>query len=829
MFKEKTIYIRIILHYLSVVLLLVVLAESADAQNLARIYGKVTDTTGLPVDGANVIILKVSNVGTSTNESGRYDLLVPHDKDITVEVSCIGYQPQKQVINVSSGKRKQLNFELLQSSIILPSFDVTERYSFDDGIEKISPKIIHHIPGITGGVESLIKSGGMGVHSSNELSSQYNVRGGNYDENLIYLNGIEVYRPFLIRSGQQEGLSFINPDLVSSVKFSSGGFDPYYGDKMSSVLDVQYKKPTQFEGSLSASLLGATGHVAGISKDRKFTALFGARYQSGAYLFNQLQTKGQYNPTFTDGQLLLTYTPKPKWEFTLFGNYARNVYRLIPDVSSTRMGSNEGGVKELKIYYTGQEVDAYQTVYTAFAAKHSVTENTDLRLLMSYFNSIEKETFDLDAEYYINEINTDPGSDNYGEATSSINIGKDIHHARNFLNSNIFHGEFQGEHRLKSNTLSWGLKFQGEFIDDQLNEWRLADSSGYSLPNIPRPLDSLGKPVPPDDPSRIITMGDSYLKAVNSLATFRLSGFIQDKWNFGDSIHRFILVGGVRFSYWTFNNELIVTPRLRLMYQPKMKADMSFYVATGLYFQPPLYKEMRLPDGTLNHDIKSQKSYHVILGMDYLFKIQRRPFKFSTEVYYKYLFDLITYTMDNVRVIYSGENDAIGHVVGIDVKLSGEIVHNLESWLIISLMKGVESINGESYTPLPTDQRFLINLFFQDRVPKLPMLKAHINIVYGTPLPYSNPATHNYTRSKYSYFKTDIGFSWQFIDGTNHIGNKNPFRFLNAGYLTFEIANVFNYKNILSYSWVSDTQGTYYNMPNYLTPRLFNVKLRFEF
>ena len=816
------------------ILLLAAFSGRAEAQYLAKIYGKISDTTGIPIDGASVVVQDISNLGTSTNESGRYELLIPHDRDITIVVSCMGYQSEKQTVNVSVGKRKQLDFELVQIAVTLEQVVVSERYSFDDGIGKISSKDVYRLPG-PGSIEALIKSSGW-VSPSNELTSQYSVRGGNYDENLVYLNGIEIYRPFLIRSGQQEGLSFINPDLVSGVKFSSGGFDPCYGDKMSSVLDVQYKKPTKFGGSLSGSMLGASGHLEGASKDQKFAVLFGARYQSNAYMFRQLQTKGRYNPTFTDGQLLLTYTPTPKWQLTLFGNYARNTYRLIPDTMVIRMGALTEDIKECRVYYEGQEVDAYQTVYTAFVAKYTASEKTDLRFLMSYFNSVERETFDLEAQYFISEVNTNLADTNYeyGEAINSKEVGKDIHHARNFLTSHIFHGEFQGEHRLKSNTLSWGTKFQGELIDDQLKEWRLYDSLGYSLPHLPTVP---GEVVPSDDSSRIITMGNSYLMAINTLQTLRWSAFVQDRWHFGDSIHRFILVGGVRLSYWSFNNNVFLTPRLRLMYQPKIKnnkTDISFYMATGLYFQPSFYKEMRLPDGTLNENIKPQKSYHIILGMDYLFKIKQRPFKFSTEVYYKYLFDLITYTMDNVRIIYSGENDAVGHVTGIDAKLSGEFIAGLESWLTVSLMKGVESINGEKYTPRPTDQRFSMNLFVQDKVPKLPMLKAHINIVYATPLPYSPPMVRKYMRSSDSYFKADIGFSWQFINGMTRAGNKNPFRFLNAGYLTFEVTNIFNYSNVLSYSWVStEMDGTdaksYYKIPNYLTPRLFNVKLRFEF
>ena len=829
MCRKEIFSLRGIKHCVLVLFLLVVLSEETGAQQyLAKIYGKISDTIGLPIENARIVVIDFNNIGTSTNESGRYELLIPHDKDITIEVSRMGYLSEKQTINISAGKRMQLNFVLIQTTIVLPTFEVRKPYSYNEDIERISFKDIYHIPG-HGSVEALIKSAGW-VHSNNELTSQYSVRGGNYDENLIYLNGIEVYRPFLIRSGQQEGLSFINPDMVSSVKFSSGGFNPCYGDKMSSVLDVQYKKPTKFAGSLSGSLLGASGHLEGISKDRKFTALFGARYQSNAYMFRQLQVKGNYKPTFTDGQFLLTYAPTKQWEFMLFGNYARNTYRLIPDTMIDRMGI-VGDVKEVKVYYQGQEVDAYQTIYTSFVAKYTASENTNYQFLISYFNSIEKETFDLEAQYFISQVNSDFADTNVGEAVNPTSVGKDFYHGRNFLNSHIFHGEFQGEHRFKSNLLSWGTKFQGEFIDDQLKEWRLYDSAGYSLPHYPT---YPGEEVPFDDPSRIITMGNSYLKANNMLQTFRISSFIQDKWNFGDSVHHFILVGGVRFSYWTFNHNCFITPRLRLIYQPKMNADMSFYAATGMYYQPAFYKEMRLSNGTLNENIKPQKSYHIILGMDYLFKIKRRPFKFSTEVYYKYLSDLITYTMDNVRIIYSGKNDAVGHITGIDAKISGELVPGLESWLVMSLMRGEESINGKGYMPRPTDQRFSMNLFVQDKVPKLPMLKAHINIIYATPLPYSPPMIRKYMRSMDHYFKADIGFSWQFINGMTRAGDKNPFRFLNAGYLTFEMSNIFNYPNVLSYSWVStemdDVEGkSYYKIRNYLTPRMFNVKLRFEF
>jgi len=826
--KKSHKIIQSLLHYSLVMLFLLVASQSLHSQNLARIYGKVTDTLGIPIERVNIIVKEEENLGISTSESGRYDLLIPHDKDITVEIRCVGFLTQIYKVNVSAGSRKLLNIKLIQTEIALNPFIFSQRRTMDDGIEKLSPKTIKSIPGYNSGVEHLVKIAGLGVSPSTEMTSQYNVRGGNYDENLIYLNGIEVYRPFLIRSGQQEGLSFINPDMVSSVKFSSGGFDACYGDRMSSVLDVNYKKPLGFGGSLSASLLGASTHLEGATKDQKLTALFGVRYQTNAYIFRQMQVKGHYKPNFTDGQLLLTYTPAPKWELSLFGNYARNEYLLIPDTMVTRM-SDFSNIKEFKVFYTGQEVDAYQTMYAAFIAKYAANENTDLRFSLSYFNSVEKETFDLEAQYYINDIKLDvgKGKDEDEEILNSQDVGSELRHARNFLTSHIFHGEFQGEHRLKKrNNLTWGLKFQGELIDDKLSEWRLFDSSGYSLPNSPT---YPGETVPLDDSSRIITMGDNYLLTTNTIETFRLSGFVQDRWTFGDSIHRFSLIGGIRFSYWTFNHNFILTPRVRLVYQPNMKVDMSFFVATGMYFQPPFYKEFRMSDGTLNENIKPQKSYHVIVGMDYLFKIARRPFKLSAELYYKYLQDLITYTMDNVRIIYSGENDAVGHVLGFDAKLSGEIVNNLESWFAVSIMRSDESINGAGFTPRPTDQRLSMNLFFQDKVPKLPMLKAHISLIYSTPLPYSSPYVRNYQKGIYHYFKADIGFSWQFVDETTRFRDKNPFKFLKAGYLTFEVSNIFNFKNLLSYSWISNMEGNYYMMPNYLTPRLFNVKVRFEF
>ena len=797
----------------------------------AWVYGKITDTAGIPIEHVHISVIDPpSTASTATTEAGRYELSVPHNGEITVEVSHQNYLTQRRIVTVQAGKKTVLDLKMIPKERILDPVQVSA-YKVDDVMGGLNPKLISAMPAnFGGGIEAMVASK-FALKRNNELSSQYNVRGGNYDENLIYLNGVEIHRPFLIRSGQQEGLSFINPDLVSAINFSSGGFDAVYGDKMSSVLDVQYKKPTQFGASISASLLGASGHLQGVSKNGKNSALLGVRYQSNGYVFRQMQTKGSYRPTFTDVQLLLNHhNPDSKWEFSLFGNFARNVYLFAPDSSSEMFGTFDEQ-KKVTGYFDGEEIDAFQTVFTSFITKYSVTKNNDLRLILSYFNTIEKETFDIESAYFMGDVIMTFGDSARGQTINNRDVGGDIHHGRNFLNAHIFHGEFRGEHRIKRSRLEWGIKGQGEMVDDRLSEWRLRDSTGYSLPSIPIvPSDSIG--VPFDDSSRMIIMKNDFLKVHNSLRTFRTEGFIQNRWTFDRSdTSKVVLTMGIRASYWSFNNDLSISPRARLILSPN--PNLSFYLATGLYYQPAFYKEMRLEDGTLNKNIRAQKSYHVIAGTNYFFKMYRRIFKFSTEAYYKYLWDLTTYNIDNVRILYSGKNDASGYAVGIDAKLSGEFIDNLESWVTVSLMQTKERLADSSrYTPRPTDQRFSMSVFFQDKIPSLPMLKAHINIFFSTGLPYCPPNIRSYQSYGKSYFRTDIGFSWQFIDAATYIGKKR-LRALSAGYLTFEISNLFNYGNILSYSWVlgQDDYGrdAYYRVPNHLTPRTFNLKLRLEF
>ena len=824
------------------------------AQQTVKVSGRVTDTLGKPLDLVNIVLKGSPQKGVTTDESGTFTIILPVGREVTLVFSCVGFVTQEKGVRVNSGMNAPLLVSLQPSSRQLPQVvKKGERYVFNTGVEYIDAQTITHIPALGSGIEGLIKTSGLGVHSHDELSSQYNVRGGSYDENLVYVNGIEVFRPLLIRSGQQEGLSFINPDMVSSVRFSSGGFASVYGDKTASVLDVDYAEPVRFSGSLSGSLLGASGHLGGISGDRKFSYLVGARYQSNAYMLKQMQTHGNYQPNFTDVQALLRYRPNDKWRLSLLGNFARNEYRLMPESGEATIGNILTTIQRLNIYYDGQEVDAYQTLFSSFAATWLCSRFSELTFSATYFRSTEKETFDINAEYWLSDINMDLGSESLGETISSRAVGGELRHGRNYLDADILRAAVQGRHTLGPHLLQWGISAREEWMDDRLEEWNIYDSSFYSLPH---PYTPPGDTLPFSDSSRLLTV-PSYLQSQNALRNERFTGFMQDQWSFGVDRFRYTLNMGLRFSYATLNGECFVTPRVRFSLQPLSHKNLSFYVASGLYYQPPFYKEMRTPTGEVNTALRSQKSMHFIVGGDWLFRLWEHPFKFSGETYYKYLWDLVSYELDNVRTIYSGYNDADGYAVGLDLKLSGEVVPGLESWLSVSLMQTMEDIHGDFYLrytdstgqelrgpegaascdtvfpgfiPRPTDQRFSVNMFFQDEIPNHPDFRAHINLIYSTPLPYGivgKPAYLRLYRRGKAYFRTDVGFSWRFLSQSEK--RVKPLSMLKAGYLTLEILNMFNYYNIISYTAVTDIDGNSYLTPNYLTPRLYNIKLRFEF
>lgn len=809
-------------------------------QREATLYGNLTDEYNQPL-GQVYIQVDSLHLSLISNHAGDFELNLPPNVNVKISFKHLTYIDTFIVVKLSPGEKRKLSFQLFPKGEQLEAFNVRARY--DDGFVRIDPQLTFKLPSPTGGAESLIKML-PGVSSTNELTSQYNVRGGNFDENLVYVNNVEIYRPFLVRSGQQEGLSFVNTDLTSNVKFSAGGFEAQYGDKMSSVLDVTYKKPTRYAGSFSVSFLGASAHVEGKVKDL-FTFLVGVRYKSNSYLLKSMETKGDYKPRFFDTQMLLSWKLAPKWSMSLLGNFARNQYIFAPSDRETDFGTLTSP-QRLTVFFDGQEVDSYENYLGALTFDYEVNEKNVLHAILSSYFARETETYDIQSQYWLSDLEADLGSDDdIAQVVSVRGVGTFLEHTRNYLTAIVSSVNLSGEHALYHNSLSWGVKAQNEVINDKIKEWELIDSSGYTLPHLPPSEGGFGLPIDLDDPSRVLDFS-SYLYSKNKLNTYRISGFVQDVWHIdGDSATRFLLNGGVRFNYWTYNNELTISPRLSFIFKPRWKKDWEFRLKTGVYYQPPFYREMRREDGSLNENIKSQRSLQVVASADYNFKIWRRPFKFITEVYYKYMDRLIPYSVDNMKIIYSGKNNAHGYATGIDMKLSGEFIEGLESWISLSLMKTAEDIENDfyiddegnrvepGYIPRPTDQRFAVNLFFQDNIPSFPQIRVHLNFVFGSGLPYGAPNTERYLQVLRStwYRRVDIGFSYMLLDqGRDRMKHKSKFlQSIKNAQIFLEVFNILGTNNVSSYLWVADLNNTLFPVPNYLTPRLVNLKFAIDF
>ncbi|MCF8387788.1 MAG: TonB-dependent receptor [Bacteroidales bacterium] len=818
------------------------------AQKKAVIFGKVSDHNGKGIELANISISGKTG-GTSTNKKGEYELRIPGGEEVVVLVSFIGYEKKSIRITVPPGIRRELNIKLKTISTELPGFEVKDERVRQTNFTRIDPKEAKVVPSISGGVEDLIKTL-PGVASSNELSSQYSVRGGNFDENLVYVNGIEIYRPFLIRSGQQEGLSFLNSDLVSSIQFSAGGFDAKYGDKMSSVLDIKYKRPVEFAASVSASLLGAQGHVEGISASRKFTYLMGIRYQSNQYILSGLQTEGDYKPNFTDIQTLLSYKLNKNWNLSFLGNYARNSYKLIPSSRTTKFGTIKEAY-QLKIYFDGQEVDNFETFFGALSAEYNPIPNLQLRFTASAFQTIESETFDIQGQYWIGRLETDFGQEQFGDVVEAQGVGTYLDHARNYLYATVMNAQHRGTYNFRNQILQWGVKLQHEIIDDQLNEWEMVDSAGFT---IPRPGDSVGSPDPPH-PDLIL---NDVVKTDIDISSNRYTGFVQNTWEFaGYKADKSFTLGG-RFNYWDFNEQFLFSPRASFSIKPNWGRDVLFRFAAGYYYQPPFYKELRDLEGNLNYDIKAQKSIHFVAGADYNFFAWSRPFKLTSEVYYKYLDDLIPYEVDNVRIRYYADNNAHGYAAGVDLKINGEFVKGVESWASLSVMKTEEDIEDDFYyeyyndageliipgftennvvadstrfepgfIPRPTDQRITFSMFFQDYLPNNPTYKMHLKLIYGSRLPFGPPDSpkHEHTLRIPPYRRVDIGFSKQIIGENTKRPARGFFSHFESLWITAEVFNLLQINNTVSYIWVKDVNNREYAVPNYLTPRQLNIRI----
>jgi hypothetical protein len=795
--------------------------NESNAQN-ATVFGSIKDSLGNPLAGVNVVLVG-SATGTTTNEQGGYSLFVPSDKNITIAFSYLGLVTEKHTLNLTEGQKFELNYKLKPNQTRLKDVVIQEEQHRTGSMKKLDPKIASLLPNASGNFEAILKTL-PGVVSNNELSSQYSVRGGNYDENLVYVNDVEIYRPFLVRSGQQEGFSFVNPDMVSSVLFSAGGFDARYGDKMSSVLDVTYKRPVKFAGTAGMSLLGGSLSLEGSSKNHRLTYIMGARQKSNQYLLNTLDTKGDYRPSFSDLQTYVTYDLTPEWELDALLNYARNKYSIIPRTEQTTFGTVSEALR-LKVYFDGQEVDDYETYMGALSAIYHRHANLRLKFISSLYQSYENETFDVQGQYFINALEKDLGSKKLGDSLYNIGIGSYLPHARNQLSAVVANLEHKGFYYYGKHYFQWGARYQHEIIQDRLNEWKYVDSSGYSLPHT----------------ASAITLQDVYNTNVH-LTSNRYNGYLQDSWTINDS-SKTTFHYGIRANYWDLNKELLVSPRASFSYKPKWKRDFVWRASTGYYYQPPFYRELRDITGVVHTDVKAQKSIHFVLGSDYNFTAWGRPFKLVSEIYYKYLDNLVPYKIDNVRIRYAATNNAVGYATGIDLRLNGEFVKGLESWASLSVMKTAEDIKDDfyikdgkriepGYIPRPTDQRVTFGLFFQDFLPKNPTYKMHLNLVFGSGLPFGPPKSQRFqdTLRIPFYRRVDIGFSKQVIGENAKLKvTTTVLKYVKSVWLSFEVFNLLDVNNTVSFIWVADVTGRQYAIPNYLTSRQINVRLMIKF
>ncbi|MFN8321115.1 MAG: carboxypeptidase regulatory-like domain-containing protein [Chitinophagales bacterium] len=833
------------------------------AQNTGTLKGMVTDSSGQKFDFVSVVVEEDQKYNTLTDKNGAFEFKVPAGKKITVVFSSLNIEPYRGRIEVGKGEVVTVNVVIKEKVNTKQTVNIVGVRK-DGTTSTVEVKNQPFIASVNESFESNLQFQGLGVSKTNELSSAYSVRGGNFDENLVYVNDFEVYRPFLIRSGQQEGLSFVNGSLVGNVKFTSGGFQSKYGDKMSSVLDVTYKRPKEFSGSVYGSLLGVGGHLEGCDKSKRFTFLVGVRQRLSQYVLKSLETQGEYSPNFVDAQLFATYTSKnEKWGLELISNYSRNQFVFKPVNRETTFGLLTD-VKKLTIYFDGQESDKYQTLMNGLSLIYNPTENLRLKLLGSYYMNREKEAYDILGEYYLSQVESDLGKDNFGEVLYSLGVGGLHDWARNTLNSDIYYVGTRGSWFKKNHNLQWGLDYKREVIHDKISEWKMLDSAGHSLPfNF---TTDYTNPVMVDTNQYYLPIKneigvDAFLRSSFDLKSNRLSGFIQDTWKFGDS-SKFTFNYGIRFSYWDVNKEPVITPRAQFSYKPKGKADIVLTAAVGTYYQPPFYREMRNLDGEVNTKLKAQKSLHAVLGVNYAFKAWKRNFSFTTEVYYKYLWDMVPYKYDNVLIRYLGTNSSKGYAAGIDLRLNGELVEGAESWISMSIMKTAEDIIGDKYTayydssgrqiantprnqskiastdtiypgyiPRPTDQLVNFAMFFQDYIPKFKFIKVHVSMVFGTGLPFGPPGRDKYkdVLKLPAYKRVDIGFSGQLW---NPIWAKNKTVFnqgLKGVWLSLEVFNIFGITNTVSYLWVRDISNTQYAVPNYLSSRRINAKLVINF
>lgn len=792
--------------------LLLLIASAGHAQ--VKIFGKVIDAEEQPIEFATVRIAGTA-VGATTGLDGSYSLSVAESDTIEIIFTCIGYKEHKQKLISPSGN-VNVNAKLFKTTRELEAIEVTEYKKQTGGMQTLDAGQLKVGPNASGNAVEGLLTTIAGVSSKDEMSSQYSVRGGSYDENSVYINGIEVYRPQLISSGQQEGLSIINPSLVGSIEFSTGGFSAEYGDKMSSVLDITYRQPESFEGNVAASLMGAEAAIG--QSTGKFSQLHGIRYKRNTTLLSSLETKGEYDPSFFDYQTNLRLKLNDQWNISFLGNIAMNNYKFTPKTRSTSFGTSQN-VKEFTVYFDGKERDRFETYFGALELNYDVNKSTGFTLLASGFLTNELVAYDISGEYWLDEAGTNDGENSVG---GEIGVGKYLEHSRNRFQAGVFTLGLKGHTSLNRHNLQYGLEYRNQQIYDRTSEWEQRDSAGYSLPNIDNKLEMIYN-----------------LTSKHDLTTNKLSWYAQDTYRLMVNAGLFTFNGGLRMSYWDFNNEFLVSPRISIGYIPEFNNSLSFRLSGGLYYQSPFYKEFRETKtdengnsyAELNRDIKSQRSIQLILGGDYTFRALDRPFKITAEAYYKKLDDIIPYELDNLKIVYSGRNEADGFIAGIDFKFFGQFVPGTDSWFSFSLMKTQENLNGVK-VPRPTDQRYSFGVFFNDYFPKFPKLKFSLKGIISDGFPMTPPQVSrdvSYFRAP-AYKRLDIGFQYQLVGGEKDgVRPYNFWRHFKSIWIGVDVFNLFDFSNVSSYYWVTDVNNIQYAVPNYLTRRQFNVNLSVAF
>ena len=835
------------------------------SQSNSTIKGQIVDVNQSPIENVQISINPI-NYSTTSDSLGKFHIKVPSFQNLQISYFHINYFPHGEQISLSIGEVKRLKVILEKNSILNAAVVIKEKKKNDATKIKINPETAQDVISASDDGISFVKSLAS-VNSNNELSSTYSVRGGSFDENLVYVNNIQVYRPFLVRAGQQEGLSFINGDMVKDISFSAGGFDALYGDKLSSVLDIKYRSPDSLTGGFSASMLGARATLG--NKHGKFGYIMSGRYKSNSYLLGSLETQADYRPLFFDYQTYLNFEVNEKLSFGFLGNSSLNQFRMVPQSRTTRFGGISQAL-QLTVNFTGQEISRFQTNFGAFTTDFRPfgSDSTILKLTASGFITAEEETFDIEGSYRLNELETNFGEDDFGKEAALLGNGSFLDHSRNFLNAVIFNVEHIGKNIWKRGILHWGAKYQHEEIMDELLEWKNQDSAGYSVPHT----------------EKIDLKFADYLKSNNKMSTNRLTAFMQNDWKFSEKNGRSQLhiKTGVRANYWDYSKETVISPRASLTFTPteikndtlgnivKDSTNFSYRLAWGYYYQPPFYRELRNFIGEISTSIKAQKSIHYVAGVDYDFYKWGRPFTLRTEAYYKDMDDIIPFDIDNVRIRYYGTNSAKAYACGLETRINGEFVEGLESWISVSFMKTEEDLNNDSfqkyynsnseeiirgftldqsiddsisisrgYMPRVTDQRISVKIFFQDEMPKFKQFKVHLNLIYASGQPFGVPGSveGRNTERMPDYRRADIGFTYKLVEdcklyrrsGKVKMPQNHFLRNFQDFGIRMEVFNLLDISNTINHLWISDINNQEYAVPNFLTPRLLNLRITGKF